>query len=93
MSNSEDKPKSRLALLTEGWLEKEEDELASYWERFDENKLGNVLADLKGASFASPVSYKNIVDSSSEALTTEELLERYYGSRGIDKKKRGAICI
>ena len=93
MSNSEDKPKSRLALLTEGWLEKEEDELASYWERFDKNKIGNVSADLKGASFASPVSYKIIVDSSSEALTTEELLERYYDSRGNDKKKRGATCI
>lgn len=87
LKNSEDKPKSRLALLAEDWLEEEEDELASYWERFDENKNGNVSADFNSTSFASSGSYKNIVDSSSETLTTEERLERYYDSRGINKKK------
>lgn len=87
-SNPDDKPKSRLALLAEDWLEEEEDELTSYWERFDENKNGNVSADSKSLPFASPDSLPNIVDdSSSEALTTEERLERYYDSRGINKKK------
>ena len=87
LNNSEDKPKSRLALLAEDWLEEEEDELASYWDRFDENKNGNVSADFNSTSFASSGSYKNTVDSSSETLTTEERLERYYDSRGINKKK------
>jgi len=88
LGNPDDKPKSRLALLAEDWLEEGEDELASYWERFDENKKGNVSTDSKATSFASPGSYKNIVDdSSSEALTTEERLERYYNSREINKKK------
>ncbi|GFH44922.1 hypothetical protein CTEN210_01396 [Chaetoceros tenuissimus] len=87
-SNPSDKPKSRLALLAEDWLEEEEDELSSYWERFDENKNGNVSADSKSLSFASSDSLPNIVDdSSSETLTTEERLERYYDSRGINKKK------
>lgn len=87
-SNPDDKPKSRLALLAEDWLEEEEDELTSYWERFDENKNGNISADSKSSSFASPYSSPNFVDdSSSEELTTEERLERYYDSRGINKKK------
>ena len=87
-SNPDDKPKSRLALLAEDWLEEEEDELTSYWERFDENKNGNISADSKSSSFASLYSSPNFVDdSSSEVLTTEERLERYYDSRGINKKK------
>ena len=87
-SDPGDKPKSRLALLAEDWLEEEEDELTSYWERFDENKNGNTSTDSKSSSFASSDSLPNIVDdSSSEELTTEERLERYYDSRGINKKK------
>ena len=63
-SNPDDKPKSRFALLAEDWLEEEEDELTSYWERFDENKNGNISADSKSSSFASPYSSPNFVDDS-----------------------------
>lgn len=73
------KPKSRLALLAEDWLEEEEDELQMYWERFEENK-GNAEAT------------KSIPDADNTAsrdedsdLTTEQRLERYFDSRGIHK--------
>lgn len=81
-----DKPKSRLAMLAEDWMmaEEEEDELADYWSRFEDNKTsGQQIID----------SEKDIdEDLGADAeekllLTTEERLDRYFDSRGINKQK------
>lgn len=62
------------------WLEEEEDELLSYWDRYDAAKSnsGTASADGNKSSAASSVSAET-------DLSTEERLDRYFESRGIDK--------
>lgn len=78
-SSSETKPMSRLAMAAADWME-EEDELQSYWDRYDTAKsTSNKDAEIKNAPSASDLSQED------ETLTTDERLDRYFQSRGIDK--------
>ena len=79
-NNSTPKSKSRLAQLADDWLEEDEDELQSYWERFDNRRLEQSPVD----SDRRPPLVE--VDTNS-SISTEERLERYYDSRGINKAK------
>ena len=91
------KPKSRLAMAAADWLEEEEeDELTMYWDRFDAAKEasrtngGNGGEQAKdraaqvSAGQSTPTSTKGGDDAN---MSTEELLERYHESRGINKEK------
>ena len=73
------KSMSPLAMAAADWLEDEEDELAAYWDRFDAAKRGD--GEIKGSPAASGVS-SPLLDADT---TTEERLDSYYESRGIDK--------
>ena len=76
VTKNENKAKTRLAQLAEDWLDEEEeegDELLQYWERFDAKQVVK-------AKITSTVDTNN-------GLTTEERLERYFDSRGINKQK------
>jgi len=76
VTKNEKKSKTRLAQLAEDWLEDEEeegDELLQYWERFDAKQVVK-------AKITSTIDTNN-------GLTTEERLERYFDSRGINKQK------
>ena len=76
------KNKSRLAQLAEDWLEEEaEDELMSYWDRFDTNRVSSA------GETKTFMIQKNATATEAEelALTTEERLERYFDRRGINK--------
>lgn len=76
------------------WLEEEEeDELTMYWDRFDAAKAAsktNVGEQAKdravqvSAGQSTPTSTKGGNDAN---LSTEELLERYHESRGINKEE------
>ena len=80
-----EKALSPLAMAAADWLEEEEDELAMYWDRFDAAKSN------KSAKSESSVdieeNQRRIQGSTfgTEGKTTEELLDRYYESRSIDK--------
>mmetsp|Transcript_48637 Transcript_48637/g.58667 ORF Transcript_48637/g.58667 Transcript_48637/m.58667 type:complete len:228 (-) Transcript_48637:118-801(-) len=78
--DSKPKPKSRLALLAEDWLDEEEDELQQYWERFDAKspQLGTTT---------SRQGREEEKEASLPALTTEQQLERYYDLKGINLRK------
>ena len=83
-SASSTPPQSRLARLAEDWLmEEEQDELVSYWQRFDE-KTTTRADPASAAPSSSTTADESIVQSS---LTTEERLERYLDSRGIRRKE------
>ena len=82
--SNEDKKKiaqSPLAMAAQDWLEDDDDdELYSYWNRFDEKK-----SDAKTGERAKALDIPNfpVVDRS---LSTEQLLDQYYEGRGIDKR-------
>lgn len=78
-----EKPMSRLAMAAADWMEEEEDELTMYWERFDAAK-SDKDRKLETQSQAPLSSDKG--DDNSTSLSTEELLDRYYEGRKIDKK-------
>lgn len=69
--------------MAEDWLEEEEDELQLYWERFDENKSGNIKQE--DSSHASKI--HDDEEDDSLTLTTEQRLDRYYDRRGINKRR------
>ena len=82
------KPLSPLAMAAADWLEEEEDELAMYWDRYDVAKKSST----SGSSTAQPQSIPPSEPSGSlddtintATSTTEELLDRYYESRNIDR--------
>lgn len=76
------KPKSRLALLADDWLEEEEDELQMYWERFEANKEESG----KQTEVVAPKNDDSATEGGvSNNLTTEQRLERYFDRRGIHK--------
>ena len=74
------KAQSPLAMAAQDWLDEEEDELSSYWNRFDENK-----SDAKKAAKSKVFEIPDVpvVDRS---LSTDQLLDQYYEGRGIDKR-------
>jgi hypothetical protein len=73
---------SPLAMAAADWRDDEEDEISKYWERFDNSKradtattdVGRAVSDAGGAG-----------RTSTSAATTEELLDSYFESRGINK--------
>lgn len=70
-------------MLAEDWMaEEEEDELADYWERFEDNKVNRQQIETNGEELIS-----NANDYDPEHLTTEERLEQYFDQRGINKQK------
>ena len=80
------KPMSRLAMAAADWMEEEDDELLSYWDRFDDAKSNSK----KNANTTHPQGASNseviLENSQSEInMSTEERLDRYFQSRGIDK--------
>jgi tetratricopeptide (TPR) repeat protein len=80
---TETKSMSPLAMAAADWLEDEEDELSLYWEKFDDAKRDGI--DNKSRLNTATellVDEKNV----SPVATTEELLERYYESRGISRE-------
>lgn len=83
--NNDQKPlKSRLAQLAEDWLEEEEeeDELLSYWDRFDTNRASS---SGETNSLVQNTATTTATEEEDDSLTTEERLERYFDSRGINK--------
>ncbi len=81
----ETKALSPLAMAAADWLEEEEDELVLYWDRFDaarSSRSGNndEEDDDEGQG------RQQITSQNDEGATTEQLLDRYYQGRGIDKK-------
>ncbi|KAL7523412.1 hypothetical protein ACHAWF_000507 [Thalassiosira exigua] len=80
------KPMSRLAMAAADWMEEEEDhdELLAYWDRFDEAKSKSKNdGDSSSPSNTTP-SIEEEYDYDAD-ISTEERLDRYYQSRGIDK--------
>jgi hypothetical protein len=63
------------------WVEEEEDELSKYWERFDDAKRVE-----RTSTSADGNSMPRRVDEQGSTGTTEQLLDSYYRSRGIDKE-------
>lgn len=88
------KPKSRLAQLAEDWLEEEEDELQTYWERFDENKnkIQSKEVQIKENEVKRLEGEEGDKDEFS-TLTTEQRLERYFDRRGINKAKERKYAV
>jgi hypothetical protein len=83
-----EKSKTRLAQLAEDWLEEEEDELLQYWERFDAKEVATVAMSLTSTQSSSQAESTEDDDTgTSNYLTTEERLERYFDRRGINKQK------
>mmetsp|Transcript_28845 Transcript_28845/g.83696 ORF Transcript_28845/g.83696 Transcript_28845/m.83696 type:complete len:276 (+) Transcript_28845:2-829(+) len=91
------KPQSRLAMAAADWLEEEEDELSQYWDRFDAAKAASKGGDVRVTQTAGRAadqttalptsSDANTSTNNNVALSTEELLERYHESRGINKEE------
>lgn len=82
------KPSSRLAMLASDWLEEEEDELASYWDRFDEARTSGTKASTTTASSTTATTGSSEDDE--KVLTTEQRLDRYHASRGVDRRAEEA---
>jgi hypothetical protein len=77
-----EKTLSPLAMAAADWLEDEEDELATYWDRFDATKnSGKLSVDNKVQTKQT----KEESPSRTTTDTTEQLLDRYFQRRGIDK--------
>mmetsp|Transcript_32025 Transcript_32025/g.47115 ORF Transcript_32025/g.47115 Transcript_32025/m.47115 type:complete len:203 (+) Transcript_32025:210-818(+) len=75
----ERKKMSRLAMAAADWMEEEEDELNLYWERYDNAKQSKTpKPDLTNVP--------NDESTTTSALSTEELLNRYFQKFGIDKR-------
>jgi hypothetical protein len=72
---------SPLAMAAADYLEEEEDELSQYWNRFDNAKRGDAAKVDASPTGATEVLSKG----ATSAASTEELLDTYYQSRGIDK--------
>ena len=82
------KSKSRLAMMAEDWLEDEEDELELYWNKFEESKTSGITTTRKEDTATSSASSNNANEHTKEKennMTTQELLDRYLQSRGIDR--------
>lgn len=84
-NGKEEEKLSPLAMAAADWLEDEEDELEMYWNRFDDAKsssagINNESQDAKGSIQSKQTSIKS-------DETTEDRLDRYYESRGIDKRE------
>ena len=81
------KPSSRLAMLAEDWLDDEDDdeddELLSYWGRF-EDRVIKQPSSTSSEEVRGNDENDGTIDSS---ITTEERLDRYYDSRGINKRQ------
>ena len=83
------KPMSRLAMAAADWLDDDDDgydELSNYWNKFEEAKnnkseKASLPKEVKSSSSSLSPPYGNI----NPTTTTEELLDRYYKGRGIDK--------
>ena len=74
---------SPLAMAAADWLEEEEDELAMYWDRYD---VAKTSSDQRPHPTPPPTNNDNTLDKTNdEGRTTEELLNRYYESRNIDR--------
>mmetsp|Transcript_10823 Transcript_10823/g.15263 ORF Transcript_10823/g.15263 Transcript_10823/m.15263 type:complete len:252 (-) Transcript_10823:56-811(-) len=80
-SETKEKPMSPLAMAAADWLEEEEDELATYWDRFEDAKRGD-----RNKSESTSSESLDQVSSTSSTVSTEELLDRYYEGQGIDKR-------
>jgi hypothetical protein len=90
--NSDTKSLSPLAMAAADWLEDEDDELALYWDRFDATKRRRSTDDADGGDAAPRPPQPGTASSASsdhdrEGATTEQLLDRYHASRGIDKRE------
>ena len=77
----EQKGMSPLAMAAADWLEEEEDELSKYWERFDDAKRVD-----RTITSTDAISRPRTFDEQGLTGTTEQLLDSYYRSRGIDKE-------
>jgi len=72
---------SPLAMAAAEVLEEEEDELAAYWERYDDAKAGEAMRPQRRM----PEWDGSPTTKGSSATRTDELLNRYYAAQGIDK--------
>jgi hypothetical protein len=76
---------SPLAMAAADWLEEEEDELQAYWDRYDVAKISSDQRSQPQPT-SPPTNNDNILDNTNdERRTTEELLDKYYESRNIDR--------
>lgn len=78
---SEQKALSPLAMAAADWLDDEEDEISKYWEKFDDAKRG----DRAKNDVSRTASEAEEAPGAKSGATTEELLDNYYESRGINK--------
>jgi tetratricopeptide (TPR) repeat protein len=83
---TETKSMSPLAMAAADWLEEEEDELSLYWEKFDDAKRNGIDNKSRVATATTELLMVDEKNVSPVAITTEELLDRYYESRGISRK-------
>ena len=82
-SSTTKKSLSPLAMAAADWLEEEEDELSKYWDRYD---VAKTSSDQRPHPTPPPTNNDNTLDKTNdEGRTTEELLDRYYESRNIDR--------
>lgn len=96
-TSSSKKPQSRLAMAAADWLEEDDgDELAMYWDRFDAAKAAAKSGgDRKKEQAEREVRQEGGMavmtndddDEIADNASTEELLERYHESRGINKEE------
>ena len=89
-SNNVTESLSPLAMAAADWIDDgyEEDELAKYWERFDDAKSEGRRSDTTASETESSLSKtagSQPLPRSSENLTTDELLDQYHAGRGIDR--------
>lgn len=84
---SKPKAMSRLAIAAADWMEEEEDELFSYWDRFDDAKSNAKQKDriAKTSTVTSLFTTDTESNLLNTTISTEERLDRYFKSRGIDK--------
>lgn len=75
---------SPLAMAAADWLEEEEDELSKYWDRYD---VAKTSSGQRPQPTPPPTNNDNTLldNTNDERRTTEELLDKYYESRNIDR--------
>jgi len=91
-TTSSKRPLSPLAMAAADWLEEEEedDEWAQYWNRFEDGKRGDsATVSTTDVSTSSSTHASNTTDDRN--LSTEERLERYLQSRGIDRQQQSQV--
>ena len=78
---------SPLAMAAADWLEEEEDEWGQYWNKYETSKQNKDTKKSGATSLDSTNAFGTIdVSDSIGNRTTEELLDDYYETMGIDKK-------